>query len=362
VRLAFLVNGRRDSAIGYRARAFADELRSAFAIEIAYRHDRSLGSVMRFYRFLKDKRPRLVYVLDMGYSAISAAAVYKARHRVPVVVDAGDAIYALMRSSGGRGPLGLALTRCLEEFSLRLADGIVVRGTFHQEHLRGRKIASTVVQDGVDSAVFRPGDVPELRRRLGVEGGPTLGVVGTSVWRETLQMAYGWELVEVLRELKDTSALGIFVGDGSGIEPLKRLTRAYGIEDRLRFVGRVPMEALPDYLNAMDICLSTQTDNLAGRVRTTGKLPQYMATGRYVLATKVGEAALVLPPEMLVDYRGTKDVEYPRRLAERIRPLLSDVEGRTKAGLANVARAQAHFEYRLLAQRLAVVFARYLQD
>jgi hypothetical protein len=51
----------------------------------------------------------------------------------------------------------------------------------------------------------------------------------------------------------------------------------------------------------MDICLSTQTNDVVGWVRTTGKLPLYLAAGRYVLASRVGEAARVLPEEMLVD-------------------------------------------------------------
>ncbi len=117
---------------------------------------------------------------------------------------------------------------------------------------------------------------------------------------------------------------GVLIGDGSGIPFLREQCRQYGIEDQVIFTGRVAYEALPEYLCAVDICLSTQSNDVVGQVRTTGKLPLYMATGRYVLATRVGEASLVLPDEMLVDYEGVVDPSYPGRLAERLRGLLAE--------------------------------------
>ena len=94
-----------------------------------------------------------------------------------------------------------------------------------------------------------------------------------------------------------------------------------GVEDRIVFAGRRPLAELPEILSACDVCLSTQTNDIPGNVRTTGKLPLYLACGRYVLASRVGEAARVLPGEMLVPYEGTVDKEYPSRLAERVRAL-----------------------------------------
>jgi len=143
----------------------------------------------------------------------------------------------------------------------------------------------------------------------------------------------------------------VVIGDGSGMPFLKQQCAAHGLEDRIIFVGRVPYEALPRYLNALDICLSTQSNDPAGEVRTTGKLPLYLACGRFVLASNVGEAARVLPPDMLVPHEGTKDERYPERLAERIAPLVAraallqrETESRTIA--------QNHFDYNLLAARV----------
>ncbi len=120
------------------------------------------------------------------------------------------------------------------------------------------------------------------------------------------------------------------------------------------FMGRVPYQDLPPLLNLMDVCLSTQTDDLPGRVRTTGKLPLYLACGRYVLASAVGDARQVLPAEMQVEYHGTKDEQYASRLADRVMYLLDHPEKRNQVQAAR-AIARSQFDYGLLSERLRSV-------
>jgi hypothetical protein len=181
-----------------------------------------------------------------------------------------------------------------------------VRGNFHKEWLSKQGIAADVIQDGVDTGSFTASEPGELRKQHGLEEVTTIGLVGSSIWSEKLQMCYGWELVETLRLLKDKPVKGIMIGSGSGIPHLKARCREYGIEDKIIFLGHLAFERLPAYVGLIDICLSTQTNDIVGQVRTTGKLPLYLAAGRYVLASKVGEAAIVLQDEMLVDYEGVR--------------------------------------------------------
>lgn len=350
-RVAFIVNGDYDSAMGHRARAFAQRLAAHYDIRLAYRAARKLTAIFRFFAFLVGARPRLTYVFDMAYSGVLGAALYRTLSGTQLVIETGDAIYELAKSSGMRGPLGLWLTRWLENFSLRIADRIVVRGSFHQRWLAEQGIESDVIQDGIDTGKFKPEDVVALRRQLRLDGVLTVGLVGSSVWSEKLQWCYGWELVETIRLLKDRPVEGLMIGDGSGIARLKSLCREYGIEDRVRFWGYVPYAELTQKLNLMDVCLSTQTNDLVGQVRTTGKLPLYLATGRYVLASEVGEAAILLDRAMLVPYDGVADRDYPRKLAERLSALIEQPELLTRAA-GNTALARRHFDYDVLAERL----------
>jgi glycosyltransferase involved in cell wall biosynthesis len=99
-------------------------------------------------------------------------------------------------------------------------------------------------------------------------------------------------------------------------------------------------------VNLMDVALSTQTNDRVGQARMTGKLAEYMACGRYVVASDVGEAQLLLPPEMRLAYDGVKDTRYPERLAAKIRELVeSSPEDRRRAsdGLVQTARSQLDY-------------------
>lgn len=355
MRVAFVVNSGADGAMGDRARAFAERLGRPWQVAIGYRDEGRLGSIASFAQWLHRLAPDVIYVFDMALAGVIAGTLTSVGRRRRLIVDTGDAITALARSVG-RGPAGLAATAALERLAVRAADHLVVRGTYHREWLAARGVAATVIPDGVDLATFRPLDGAAARAGWGIADEIVVGLVGSSVWNPRLEIAYGWDLVELLALTRDLPVRGVIVGDGSGIERLRQRASWHGVADRLVLLGRRPLAELPGLLAGMDVCLSTQTNDLPGQVRTTGKLPLYLACGRYVLASLVGEAARVLPPEMLVPYDGVVDRSYPARLAERVRALAADrtLLARGRDGVAIAAR---HFDYDLLARRAAAVIA-----
>jgi len=359
-RIAFLVNGDPTSAMAIRAQSFAQLLADVFDIEISYRAGDKISAIWQFCRRLALRRPALCYVFDMAFSGVLAAGLHRLTSLCPIVIDTGDAIYELSRSTGERGPFGLALTRVLEWTGFAIADQIVVRSHPHQELLQFQGISADVLPDGVDTDQFRPCPALDLREKYHLDGSTVIGVLGTIVWSPRWQMCYGWELIEVIHRLKDRPVKGVIIGDGSGLPRLKARAQELGVQDRIVFLGRVPYDELPRFVSLIDICLSTQTNDKPGQVRTTGKLPIYLACGRFVLSSEVGEAARVLPENMLVPYNGTKDPEYPRRLAERIATLLDDPDQLREGSAAAPKIARQHFDYRVLAPRLRETMERVL--
>ena len=290
--------------MGERARAFVRELAPDFDCHVVYRHGGKLAAAWRMVRELWTIRPHICYVLDMAASGVAAAGVYRLLTGTPWYVDTGDAIVALGKALG-RGPMAMFATRVLELFALRASSGVVVRGSYHKELLARRGITATFIPDGVDLEQFAP---PKDQKPKGPTDPLVIGMVGSVVWSPVRESCYGWELVEIVKQLQGTigrPVRGIMVGDGSGLPRLKARCQELGIEGLVEFAGRVPYAELPGWLHRMDICLSTQTNDVVGWVRTTGKLPLYLAAGRVVLASRVGEAARVLPEEMLVDGEDT---------------------------------------------------------
>jgi glycosyltransferase involved in cell wall biosynthesis len=336
--------------MGHRARALTTRLSTVWQPHIYYRTAGKLRAIIEFSQQLRQLRPALCYVFDMGYSGVLAGAAFCKLRRIPLVIETGDAITALAPALD-RGLVGVQMTRVLEALSFWAADHCVVRGHFHQTWLAQRGIQASVIPDGVETDQFRPSPASELRDQLDLGDLLTVGLVGSSRWSKRLQTCYGWELVELIRELRTEPVCGVMIGDGTGIPVLQARCKAYGIEDRVLFLGRLPYEELPRYLNLLDVCLWTQTNNLVGQVRTTGKLPLYLATGRYVLATRVGEAARLLDEEMLVDVKEGLDACYPLLLAERVRALVRD-RTRLQRGLTLIDRARQHYDYGKLALQL----------
>jgi glycosyltransferase involved in cell wall biosynthesis len=349
--VVFLVNGAPQSAMDVRARSFEERLKTEFRISIGYRSSNKIRAIGQFLALLLRLQPEVCYVFDMGFSGVIAAGLYRLVSRCRCIIDTGDAIYELSRNSGDRGPLGLLLTKFLERFAFAIRDRLVVRSHAHQELLAKRGISATVVPDGVDLRQFSPQNNAQLRQKHGLEGFTVVGLLGSLIWNSRWQMCYGLELIETVDRLRDLPVKGVIVGDGSGLPELKKRCAAAGLEDRIVFLGRVPYDDLPGYINLMDVCLSTQTNDIAGQVRTTGKLPLYLACGRFVLASEVGEAARVLPEAMLVPYEGIKDEQYPSRLADRIRSLLQKPELLQQPAVST-GIARRHFDYDLLAARV----------
>src|SRR5207244_1974943 len=153
-----------------------------------------IRSILSFFIFLTRVRPVVNYVFDISYSGVVAASFYKLTFQNRLIIETGDAISELARSTGNRGAIGLWLTRALENLAIRVADSIVVRGSFHQRLLSQEGIKAAVIQDGVDTQRFSAECSDNSRKQYQLDGLLTIGLVGSSVWSEKLQMCYGWEL------------------------------------------------------------------------------------------------------------------------------------------------------------------------
>jgi glycosyltransferase involved in cell wall biosynthesis len=357
VRVAVLISGNPGGALHVRAHSLFGRLSNHYAVVLACHQGSALGRIKHFLEVLHASRPALIYVVDPIYAAVSAAWLYHRVTNVPVMIDTGDLVYELAKEMDTIGPLALTLVQTAERMALKMANVIIVRGTFHQQLLMKQGYKNVeLIPDGVDLRQFHPLDREPMRERMHLGDQKFIvGGVGSMIWNARQQTCFGWDLLGALSMLADLPICGVLIGDGNGRAPLKERARTMGLADRMRFVGYMPYHDLPFGINALDICLLTQFNNDGSWVRTTGKLPLYLACDRYVIASAVGEAARLLAPfDMLLPYESTgRDPQYPTRLAEKIRSLHAHPERLQLNGLG-VQLAQQHFDYEVLAEQLAV--------
>ena len=168
-----------------------------------------------------------------------------------------------------------------------------------------------------------------------------------------MQSCYGWDLIELIRILKDRPVKGVIIGDGSGLPILQAHCREYGIADRVLFLGRRlrgvaptigPHRRLPFHPDERPSRPSAHDGKAAA---LSGRRPVYLGQSR-------GGGRRILDEDMLVEYDGNNDLTYPQKLAERVLRLLDRPEllGR---GLKHVVLARERFDYAVLARKMAEV-------
>lgn len=348
-RIAVLVNGAPNGIEAVRARGLTQR-HPADKVLLLYRNARRDVTALVWARQLRAFRPEVVYVINTALPGVLLACWWRVRRGIPFVLDTGDVVAEMARSAGTAPVWKRRVLRLVESSAERLAHTIVVRGTEHQNYLIARRRKPVIVlRDGYCEATVTSAQVVRLRRQFGLEHVFVVGVLGSLVYSPRLNICYGWDLISALAQLRHLPIHGIIVGDGDGRRWLEARARQLGVANRVTFCGLVPYREVPLYVRLFDIALSTQTNNLAGRVRTTGKLPEYMAAERFILASKVGEATRLLPDSMLIEYRGEVDNEYPQKLATRIEAIWQDPTIlELRHTLPSVA--EQHCSYRVLSQ------------
>lgn len=360
--VVFIANGAHGSAAAERGSRIADA--TTGRTRVLHRGSGRLRSIGNLVGEARSLRPDLVYCIDLA--AVPVAVGVLATPTARLVVDTGDHPSAFFRQvDAGRARVTAA--RLMEEVVYRQADAVVVRGRHHAAVVRGHGVRRIeVIPDGVDLTIVRPVTDTGLRARLGLSGLLTVGIAGHFTWYESLGGGggggggLGWELVHALAQLRDLPVHGVLIGEGPGLTHLRLLAAELGVADRLHILGKVPYDEYARYLGLIDVCLLTQTNDASSWVRTTGKLPGYLAAGRYVLASAVGTVVDVLPDEMLVAYDGRWDETYPQKLADRVRSLLAEPE-RLAAGSDLQAKA-FEFDYTAIASRAAGLIAELLDS
>lgn len=293
-----------------------------------------------------------LYVIDVGVNTLLSVLIARAR-RVPVIVDTGDLAFALARSKGSRSFLSLLLVGLGEQVTLRLADVIVIRGRRHANWLPAASRWVFIPDIAPPEAGPAPGD--EARRVAGIPAEAfVVGLVGSLNSAPRHGLTYGWDLVESLPHLPP-NVHALVVGDGEGRPALEDLAEQHGVAERCHFVGRRDGPEVPRWIGAMDVAISTQTNDAVGAVRTTGKVPLYLRCGCPIIATDVGEAHDVLGPcGWVLPYHGRVDVNYPARIAAEVARLLAHPEGEERRRRA-LELSREHYDEQVMRERASSV-------
>lgn len=172
----------------------------------------------------------------------------------------------------------------------------------------------TVLRNGVDLAVFSPGDRAASRRSLGVDGA-VIASVGLLIERKGHNL-----VIEALEALPDVTLL--IAGDGPMKNTLQSLATKHGVDGRVRFLGNLAHDKLVDVYRAADVLVLASS-----REGWANVLLEAMACGTPVAATNIWGTPEVVAEDaagLLVPERSAKSI------AQTIKSLLSNLPDRQK--------------------------------
>lgn len=203
--------------------------------------------------------------------------------------------------------------------------------------------------NGVDTDKFKPGaGGDEARRELGVTPDEiVVGFIGT----------FGpWHGVEVLAKAiteipRDPPVRFLLIGSGALRARVEEILREAGVTDRVLMPGAVEHERVPSLLDACDILVSSHVplDAEAEFFGSPTKLFEYMAMGKGIVASRLGQIGEVLEHEktaLLVEPGSV------RELADAIVCLSGSAELRKRLGAAARQTAVERYTWKHNAQRV----------
>lgn len=264
----------------------------------------------------------------------AAAAAYRTGR--PLHYDWDDWEYGIFTAEPVDAFLGKSLLE-MENHAVKVADTIAVAS----DGLRQRCLALGFRPDrlfhapvGADLEQFHPRvDGSRVRQHHGISG-PIVVYAGQLSGAQYAEM-----FLAAARVVIDAGAAATFVvvGGGDRFERVVRRSHELGIQNRVVFTGAVSADKVPEYLAAADIAVAVLADTEQQRCKSPLKVAEYMAAGKAIVATDVGQVryflddcGIMVPPSS------------PDALASGIIDLLGN-EGRIRElGRKARSRAEAH--------------------
>ncbi|MBX7187693.1 MAG: glycosyltransferase family 4 protein [Vicinamibacteria bacterium] len=277
---------------GPRAESASPRWKRPFA-PLRYTH-----SVVEHVRDRPDPAPELIYA---RYSLMSDAPVRLARLTgKPCVLEVnGLAEWFSNEFHGWRRLIVWPLIRKTEAAVLRGADLCVAISAAVSAQLEAAGVTESRIltqSNGVDPDRFPPGLSGEsVRTARGLGDAPVVGFVGTfGDWHGAENLVKAMPLV-----LKThPNARFLFVGDGARRAPAQELCRSLGAAHAAVFTGLVPQQEAPPYLAACDILVAPHSWNRKEPfIGSPTKLFEYMAAGKGIVASRLGQIAEVIEHE-----------------------------------------------------------------
>jgi glycosyltransferase involved in cell wall biosynthesis len=254
-----------------------------------------IGGLVRGPALLKGRRFDAIFVFQTSPITSALPALWLRRRRgTPVLLWVLDLWPDTLSAIGVvRSPRLLALVGKLVSFIYRRCDRILIQS---------RAFLVNVARYSQDTGKVRyfPGWAEAVFAEMGdAEPAPEL-----APYRDDFKLLFAGNigeaqdfpaLIAAAELLRDVPNLRfIVVGDGRAADAARADVARRGLQDRVLFLGRYPLERMPSFFIAADALLVSLVDRPIWAMTIPGKVQSYLASGKPLLAMLNGEGARVI--------------------------------------------------------------------
>lgn len=235
-----------------------------------------------------------------------------------------------------------------EEQQKRWADGVVTISTVLQQRALENGCSSEhviYIPTGAPTDRITPLRVDAAREQVGApRGHPIVGFIG-----------YGQgDLEIVMAALQSLPGVRLMI-IGPEAPHIRAMAERFGLGDRLWQTGRKLGKEVGIYLACADVMVMPMTDTAANRGRLPNKVLDYLAAGRPMVASPVGDV------KTIVERYQVGLLAKPHQFAESIDRLLHNPELRQEMGIAARRAAETTYDWNHLINQLEDFYVHILQ-
>ena len=261
--------------------------------------------------------------------------------RVPVLLDLHEAMPEFFRSRFPRSanPVAYRLLRLQERASIGLASAAVTVNAAMRERLIGLGISPdkiTVVANSPSLARFDPSR--HAQRPFAADG--TVRLVYAGALTPTYELDVVFEALALIARDRPDLDIGLDIfGRGDAAERLVEQATHLGIDERVTFHGRIPIEDVPAAVARADIGVAPTRRDPFTDVSLSTKVFEYGAMGKPVVASRLPMVERTFPPGSVATYNPGDAAS----MAAAILSFVDDPDARRRAveRTAEIVRASA---------------------
>ncbi|MBI4568102.1 MAG: glycosyltransferase family 4 protein [Planctomycetes bacterium] len=277
-------------------------------------------------------------------------------HRIPVHYDWDDWEWGIWSYHPEEARAGRLIQR-MEATLPTLADTVSVSSDFLrrcalQVGVREDKIYEAPV--GADLDRFRPDVDGRKAREQYRAAGPLVLYHGQLAGAQ-----FADQVLQVAKTVADRNVAATFmiVGGGEMMGELVRRAEVLGVRRTVVFTGFVAHARVPEFIAAADVCLAPFADNDQVRAKSPLKIVEYLASGKPIVGSAVGEVVTMLSGAGVLCKAGNTD-----EMAAKVIQLLQDPGARADLSRRARRRAEEKYNWGRTAENLLAAYEASLEE